>query len=116
MKGLVLGPIHKNEKDEINGTDLRQIDSTLGSQEDFKDLLQSAKKKSGFSQGSRRVWHSGREAGQEFFFLILFTPDWFRVFLGQAQERCVTIHTKQSASCVLFLGDFCLSIFVLVLR
>ncbi|XP_052570862.1 LOW QUALITY PROTEIN: 4F2 cell-surface antigen heavy chain [Peromyscus californicus insignis] len=46
VKGLVLGPIHKNEKDEINGTDLRQIDSTLGSQEDFKDLLQSAKKKS----------------------------------------------------------------------
>lgn len=46
MKGLVLGPIHKNQKDEINETDLKQINPTLGSQEDFKDLLQSAKKKS----------------------------------------------------------------------
>lgn len=46
VKGLVLGPIHKNQKDEVNETDLKQIDPTLGSQEDFKDLLQSAKKKS----------------------------------------------------------------------
>nr|BAE38250.1 unnamed protein product [Mus musculus] len=46
VKGLVLGPIHKNQKDEINETDLKQINPTLGSQEDFKDLLQSAKKKS----------------------------------------------------------------------
>ncbi|NP_001233677.1 4F2 cell-surface antigen heavy chain [Cricetulus griseus] len=46
VKGLVLGPIHKNQKDDVNGTDLKQIDPSLGSQEDFKDLLQSAKKKS----------------------------------------------------------------------
>ncbi|XP_005351951.1 4F2 cell-surface antigen heavy chain [Microtus ochrogaster] len=46
VKGVVLGPIHKNQKDEVNETDLKQIDPTLGSQEDFKDLLQSAKKKS----------------------------------------------------------------------
>lgn len=46
VKGLVLGPIHKNQKDEINETDLKQINPALGSQEDFKDLLQSAKKKS----------------------------------------------------------------------
>ncbi|KAL1787623.1 4F2 cell-surface antigen heavy chain [Sigmodon hispidus] len=46
VKGLVLGPIHKNQKDEVSGTDLKQIDPTLGSQEDFKELLQSAKKKS----------------------------------------------------------------------
>lgn len=46
VKGLVLGPIHKNQKDEVNETDLKQIDPALGSQEDFKDLLQSAKKKS----------------------------------------------------------------------
>lgn len=46
VKGLVLGPIHKNQKDEVNETDLKQINPTLGSQEDFKDLLQSAKKKS----------------------------------------------------------------------
>ncbi|MEJ1273452.1 solute carrier family 3 (activators of dibasic and neutral amino acid transport) member 2 [Cricetulus griseus] len=45
VKGLVLGPIHKNQKDDVNGTDLKQIDPSLGSQEDFKDLLQSAKKK-----------------------------------------------------------------------
>lgn len=46
MKGLVLGPIHKNQEDEVNETDLKQINPALGSQEDFKDLLQSAKKKS----------------------------------------------------------------------
>lgn len=45
VKGLVLGPIHKNQKDEVNETDLKQIDPDLGSQEDFKDLLQSAKKR-----------------------------------------------------------------------
>lgn len=46
VKGLVLGPIHKNQEDEVNETDLKQINPALGSQEDFKDLLQSAKKKS----------------------------------------------------------------------
>lgn len=46
VKGLVLGPIHKNRKDEVNETDLKQIDPAFGSQEDFKELLQSAKKKS----------------------------------------------------------------------
>ncbi|KAK7801124.1 hypothetical protein U0070_002791 [Myodes glareolus] len=46
VKGVVLGPIHKNQEDEVNETDLKQIDPILGSQEDFKDLLQSAKKKS----------------------------------------------------------------------
>ncbi|XP_038171258.1 4F2 cell-surface antigen heavy chain [Arvicola amphibius] len=46
VKGVVLGPIHKNQMDEVNETDLKQIDPTLGSQEDFKDFLQSAKKKS----------------------------------------------------------------------
>ncbi|ELW52015.1 4F2 cell-surface antigen heavy chain [Tupaia chinensis] len=46
VKGLVLGPIHKNPKDDIAGTNLEEIDPTLGSTEDFDNLLQSAKKKS----------------------------------------------------------------------
>lgn len=43
----MLGPIHKNQKDDVAGTDLQQIDPTLGSKEDFDSLLQLAKKKSG---------------------------------------------------------------------
>uniref|UniRef100_A0A2K6SD58 Solute carrier family 3 member 2 n=1 Tax=Saimiri boliviensis boliviensis TaxID=39432 RepID=A0A2K6SD58_SAIBB len=46
VKGLVLGPIHKNQKDDVAGTDLLQIDPNFGSKEDFTSLLQSAKKKS----------------------------------------------------------------------
>nr|KAF6439062.1 solute carrier family 3 member 2 [Molossus molossus] len=46
VKGFVLGPIHKNQKDDVDGTNLEQIDPTLGSKEDFESLLQSAKKKS----------------------------------------------------------------------
>ncbi|XP_039716060.1 amino acid transporter heavy chain SLC3A2 [Pteropus medius] len=46
VKGLVLGPIHKNQKDDVNGTDLEQIDPIFGTKEDFYSLLQSAKKKS----------------------------------------------------------------------
>lgn len=45
VKGLVLGPIHKNQKDDVAGTDLQQIDPTLGSKEDFDSFLQSARKK-----------------------------------------------------------------------
>lgn len=46
VKGLVLGPIHKTQKDDLHGTNLEEIDPTLGSREDFESLLQSAKKKS----------------------------------------------------------------------
>ncbi|XP_055149735.1 amino acid transporter heavy chain SLC3A2 isoform X2 [Symphalangus syndactylus] len=46
VKGLVLGPIHKNQKDDVAQTDLLQIDPDFGSKEDFDSLLQSAKKKS----------------------------------------------------------------------
>ncbi|XP_066107886.1 amino acid transporter heavy chain SLC3A2 [Saccopteryx bilineata] len=46
VKGFVLGPIHKNQKDDIDRTDLQQIDPTFGSKEDFDSLLQLAKKKS----------------------------------------------------------------------
>lgn len=46
VKGFVLGPIHKHQKDDLAGTDLEQIDPAFGSKEDFDSLLQSAKKKS----------------------------------------------------------------------
>nr|XP_045373693.1 4F2 cell-surface antigen heavy chain [Camelus bactrianus] len=46
VKGFVLGPIHKNQKDDLEGTNLEEIDPTFGSKEDFDSLLQSAKKKS----------------------------------------------------------------------
>ncbi|XP_036996127.2 4F2 cell-surface antigen heavy chain-like isoform X2 [Artibeus jamaicensis] len=45
VKGIVLGPIHKNQKDDIDGTNLEQIDPTFGSKEDLDTLLQLAKKK-----------------------------------------------------------------------
>ncbi|XP_024430123.2 amino acid transporter heavy chain SLC3A2 [Desmodus rotundus] len=45
VKALVLGPIHRNQKDDVNGTYLEQIDPTFGSKEDLDNLLQSAKKK-----------------------------------------------------------------------
>lgn len=48
VKGLVLGPLHKNQKDDVAQTDLLQIDPNFGSKEDFDSLLQSAKKKSGY--------------------------------------------------------------------
>lgn len=51
VKGLVLGPIHKTQKDDVHGTNLEEIDPTLGSREDFENLLQSAKKKSGCLRG-----------------------------------------------------------------
>ncbi|XP_004713549.1 4F2 cell-surface antigen heavy chain [Echinops telfairi] len=46
VKGIVLGPLHTNPKDDVTGTDLKQIDPTLGSKEEFDRLLESAKKKS----------------------------------------------------------------------
>lgn len=46
VKGFVLGPIHENQQDDVSGTNLEQIDPTLGSKEDFDSLLQSARKKS----------------------------------------------------------------------
>ncbi|XP_040837836.1 4F2 cell-surface antigen heavy chain [Ochotona curzoniae] len=46
VKGLVLGPIHKNQKDDVEGTELKAIDPALGSREDFDSLLLAANKKS----------------------------------------------------------------------
>ncbi|XP_036605643.1 4F2 cell-surface antigen heavy chain-like [Trichosurus vulpecula] len=45
VKALVLGPIHKNLEDNLAKTDLLQIDPTIGSQEEFIQLLEAAKKK-----------------------------------------------------------------------
>ncbi|XP_004683431.2 PREDICTED: 4F2 cell-surface antigen heavy chain [Condylura cristata] len=46
VKGIVLGPIHENEDDKLSGTNLKKIDPTLGSKEDFDNFLQSSQKKS----------------------------------------------------------------------
>ncbi|XP_004646790.1 4F2 cell-surface antigen heavy chain isoform X1 [Octodon degus] len=46
VKGLVLGPIHKNLEGDLAGTDLQLIDPVLGSREDFDSLLRAAQKKS----------------------------------------------------------------------
>lgn len=46
VKGVVLGPIHENQKDDLAGTHLKKIDPTLGTKEDFDSFLQSSKKKS----------------------------------------------------------------------
>lgn len=46
LKGFVIGPLHVNSKDHLNGTDLQAIDKKLGTLEDFRDVLQAAKKKS----------------------------------------------------------------------
>ncbi|XP_063173252.1 amino acid transporter heavy chain SLC3A2 [Candoia aspera] len=46
LKGFVIGPLHVNTKDQPNGTDLQAIDKKLGTMEDFRDVLQAAKKKS----------------------------------------------------------------------
>ncbi|XP_043826793.1 4F2 cell-surface antigen heavy chain [Dromiciops gliroides] len=45
VKALVLGPIHKNLKDDLAGTSLVQIDPTVGSLEEFTQFLEAAKKK-----------------------------------------------------------------------
>ncbi|OWK17564.1 SLC3A2 [Cervus elaphus hippelaphus] len=45
VKGVVLGPIHKNQEDDLTETNLEQIDPIFGSQEDFESLLHSAMKK-----------------------------------------------------------------------
>ncbi|XP_051823027.1 4F2 cell-surface antigen heavy chain [Antechinus flavipes] len=45
VKALILGPIHKNPQNDLAGTNLLQIDPTVGSQEEFTHLLEAAKKK-----------------------------------------------------------------------
>lgn len=79
MKGFVLGPIHKNQKDDLAGTNLEQIDPTFGSKEDFDNLLQSAKKKSGCpgvdSEAAEKGLAFWPQERQDRIF-VWFTPDW----------------------------------------
>ncbi|XP_053133661.1 4F2 cell-surface antigen heavy chain isoform X2 [Hemicordylus capensis] len=46
VKGVVIGPIHVNSKDNLNLTNLKEIDSTFGTLDQFREVLQAAKKKS----------------------------------------------------------------------
>ncbi|XP_028916277.1 4F2 cell-surface antigen heavy chain [Ornithorhynchus anatinus] len=46
VKGLVVGPIHKNTRDHLNETYLEQIEPNFGDKEDFLNFLEAAKKKS----------------------------------------------------------------------
>ncbi|XP_054998284.1 4F2 cell-surface antigen heavy chain isoform X1 [Sorex araneus] len=46
VKGIVLGPLHKNPEGNFQETSLTEVDPALGSKEDFEAFLQSAKKKS----------------------------------------------------------------------
>jgi hypothetical protein len=80
VKGLVLGPVHQNQKDDVAGTNLQQIDPTLGSEEDFDNFLQSAKKKSGCPGFPREAVRKGLafcpEEQDRIF--VWFAPNWLR--------------------------------------
>ncbi|XP_012520162.1 PREDICTED: 4F2 cell-surface antigen heavy chain [Propithecus coquereli] len=79
VRGFVLGPIHKNQKDDVAETDLLQIDPSLGSKEDFGSLLQSAKKKSRCPGLPKEAATKGLafwpEEEQDRTF-VWFTPNW----------------------------------------
>nr|XP_060614217.1 amino acid transporter heavy chain SLC3A2 isoform X2 [Anolis sagrei ordinatus] len=45
VKGLVIGPLHVNPKDDQAGTNLQEVDSSLGTLAEFRNVLQAAKKK-----------------------------------------------------------------------
>ncbi|XP_075693423.1 amino acid transporter heavy chain SLC3A2 [Rhinoderma darwinii] len=46
VKGLVIGPLHINSKDDPSGTMLKEIDQKYGTIENFKNLIEAARKKS----------------------------------------------------------------------
>ncbi|XP_068108280.1 amino acid transporter heavy chain SLC3A2 [Hyperolius riggenbachi] len=46
VKGLVIGPLHVNAADKLSETSLIEIDKKYGTLEDFKNLLEAARKKS----------------------------------------------------------------------
>ncbi|KAM9134206.1 amino acid transporter heavy chain SLC3A2 [Pangshura tecta] len=46
VKGLVIGPIHVNTRDNLSRTDLQEVDPLFGTKETFTKLLEAAKKKS----------------------------------------------------------------------
>ncbi|XP_030636432.1 4F2 cell-surface antigen heavy chain [Chanos chanos] len=45
VKGLILGPLHRVQKDQLSTLDLTSVDSLVGSNEDMESLLQRAHKK-----------------------------------------------------------------------
>ncbi|XP_077180446.1 amino acid transporter heavy chain SLC3A2 isoform X2 [Paroedura picta] len=45
VKGLVIGPLHVNVKDDLAGTNLEAIDPKFGTVTEFQEVLQAAKKK-----------------------------------------------------------------------
>ncbi|XP_061462749.1 amino acid transporter heavy chain SLC3A2 [Rhineura floridana] len=45
VKGLVIGPLHVNPKDNQTGTNLQDIDKRFGTLDDFREVLEAAKKK-----------------------------------------------------------------------
>lgn len=97
MKGFVLGPVHKNQKDDIDGTNLEEIDPTFGSEEDFDTLLQSAKKKGGgpgVGKGAARKGLVSRtEEGQGSIF-VRFAPDRLSALSGQEQSSLVGLQAE----------------------
>ncbi|XP_053223950.1 4F2 cell-surface antigen heavy chain isoform X2 [Podarcis raffonei] len=46
VKGLVIGPLHVNPENDQAGTNLKDIDKRYGTLDDFREVLQVAKKKS----------------------------------------------------------------------
>lgn len=46
VKGLVVGPLHTTSADKLIDTNLKEIDTKYGKVEDFKKLLEAARKKS----------------------------------------------------------------------
>lgn len=101
VKGFVLGPIHKNQEDDLTETNLEQIDPIFGSKEDFESLLHSAKKKSGCPRTGKVVaredlgfWPG--ESPERIF--VWFTADWLTVFLGQVQGGFVRLQLKVDLS------------------
>ncbi|XP_069750337.1 solute carrier family 3 member 2b [Narcine bancroftii] len=45
VKGIVIGPIHRNAPDQINGTKLTEIESDYGTMEQFDNMLAAAHRK-----------------------------------------------------------------------
>lgn len=45
VKGVVIGPLHINLKDDLAQTNLLAIDPKFGTTEEFQEVLQAAKKK-----------------------------------------------------------------------
>ncbi|XP_015677002.2 4F2 cell-surface antigen heavy chain [Protobothrops mucrosquamatus] len=46
VKGFVIGPLHVNPEDQPYSTNLQDVDPKLGTLQDFRDVVQAAKKKS----------------------------------------------------------------------